>query len=453
MIAYGGYFMITVKSNTAILAFVVICCGIIVLDSIVLSLFASTPREPARIVTLLLFEGISAFFIFSSYVFLRSFRQKDDSFLPDRKIFKVSRLLKRIVTLNQLTLCCLVGSIAISVAIFGAFVTQTLLIIIYVSYVGAIGFLLFLSYHLFRWFKSFRNYPILLYGLAFSLIIVGLIMSIAYLTMALSYYDPILKMKRIRAALVTVQSPTSGMSSLSTIYTYLSPIAFVLIWIPTMVQLKKYSTIIGSGKYWVLVAIPLVYYFFPLVADEFGIFDSLRLDYGSQFNLVYAIFFSPYRQVGGLLFGIVFWITALKVKRTDLRLMLQMAGTGMILLFGSTVLHGLSHIVAPPFGIITISFTVLAAYLVTIGLYTSAIILSTDSVVLKDVKKLVKKDASLLHGMGSAELRRELERTVVTVTKKHQEEMAKLSGVSTSINEDDIKQYLDQALREIKEKK
>lgn len=444
--------MITVKSNTAILPFVVICSGIIVLDSIIMSVYASIPREPAQLFTLLLFEGLSAFFIFSSYVLLRSFRQNNSS-LPDRKIVKVSRLLKRIVTLNQLTLCGLVGSIAISLAIFGAFVTQTLSIIIYVSYVGAIGFLLFLSYHLFHWFKSFRNYPILLYGLAFSLIIVNLIVSIAYLTMALSYYDPILKMKRIKGALVSVQSPTGGMLPLSTIYTYLSPIAFVLIWIPTMVQLKKYSTILGSAKYWVLVAIPLVYYFFPLIADEFGIFDSLRLDYGSEFNLIYAIFFSPYRQVGGLLFGIVFWVTALKVKRTDLRLMLQMAGTGMILLFGSTVLHGLSHIVAPPFGIISISFTALAAYLVTVGLYTSAIILSTDSEVRKEVRKLVKKDASLLHGIGSAELRRELERRVVTVTKKYQEEMAELSGVATAINEHDIKEYLDQALAEIKEKK
>jgi len=444
--------MKTGKSNTAALAFVVICSGIIVLDSIIIRVFASISREPAQLVTLLLFEGISAFFIFSSYVLLRSSRQ-NNSPMSDRKLVKVSRLLKRIATLNQLTLCGLVGSIAISLAIFGAFVTQTLSIIIYISYVGAIGFLLFLSYHLFRWFKSIRNYPILLYGLAFSLIIVNLIVSIAYLTLALSYYDPIIKMKRIKGALATVQSPTSGMSSLSTIYTYLSPIAFVLIWIPTMVQLKKYSTIIGSGKYWVLVAIPLVYYFFPLVADELGIFDSLRLDYGSQFNLIYAIFFSPYRQVGGLLFGIVFWVTALKVKRTDLRIMLQLAGTGMILLFGSTVLHGLTHIVAPPFGIISISFTALAAYLVTVGLYSSAIILSTDSEVRKDVRKLVKKDASLLHGIGSAELRNELERKVVTVTKKHQEEMAKLSGVSSAINEHDIKEYLDQVLEEIKGKK
>ena len=444
--------MKTGKSNTAALAFVVICSGIIVLDSIIIRVFASISREPAQLVTLLLFEGISAFFIFSSYVLLRSSRQNNSS-LSDRKIVKVSRLLKRIATLNQFALCGLVGSIAISLAIFGAFVTQTLSIIIYVSYVGAISFLLFLSYHLFRWFKSIRNYPILLYGLAFSLIIVNLIVSIAYLTMALSYYDPIIKMKRIKGALATVQSPTSGMSSLSTIYTYLSPIVFVLIWIPTMVQLKKYSTILGSAKYWVLVAIPLVYYFFPLVADEFGIFDSLRLDYGSQFNLIYAIFFSPYRQVGGLLFGIVFWVTALKVKRTDLRMMLQLAGTGMILLFGSTVLHGLTHIVAPPFGIISISFTALAAYLVTVGLYSSAIILSTDSEVRKDVIKLVKKDASLLHGIGSAELRNELERRVVTVTKKHQEEMAKLSGVSPAINEHDIKEYLDQVLEEIKEKK
>jgi hypothetical protein len=443
--------MKTGKCNTATLAFVVICSGIIVLDSIIIRVFASISREPSQLVTLLLFEGISAFFIFSSYVLFRSSKQNNS--LSARKMVKVSRLLKRIAILNQLTLCCLVGSIAISLAIFGAFVTQTLSIIIYVSYVGTIGFMLFLSYHLFRWFRSIRNYPILLYGLAFSLIIVNLIVSIAYLTMALSNYDLIIKMKPIKAALTTVQSPTSAISSLGTIYSYLYPIAFVLIWIPTMLQLKKYSMILGTAKYWVLVAIPLVYYFFPLVADEFRIFDSIRLDYGSEFNLIYAIFFGPYMQVGGLLFGIVFWITALKVKRMDLGVMLQLAGTGMILLFGSTVLHGLTHIVAPPFGIISISFTPLAAYLVTVGLYSSAVILSTDSEVRKDLRKLVKNDASLLHGIGSAELRRNLERRVVTVTRKYQEEMAESSGIAPEINEDDIKEYLDHVLEEIKKKK
>lgn len=444
--------MKTGKSNTAALAFVVICSGMIVLDSIIIRVIASISREPAQLVTLLLFEGLSAFFIFSSYVLFRFSRQNNSS-QSDRKIIKVSKLLIGIAIVNQLALCGLVGSIAISLAIFGAFVTQTISIIIYVSYVGAIAYLLFLSYHLFRWFKSIRNYPILLFGLAFSLIIVNLIVSISYLTMAISYYDPIIKMKRIKGALATVQSPTSGMISLSTIYTYLSLIAFVLIWIPTIAQLKRYTMSLGSAKYWVLVTIPLVYYIFPLVADGLGIFDSLRLDYGSQFNLIYVIFFSPYKQVGGLLFGIVFWITALKVKGMDLRVMLQLAGTGMILLFGSTVLHGLTYIVAPPFGIIATSFTALAAYLVMLGLYSSAIIFSTDSEVRKDLRKLVQNDASLLHGIGSAEMRRELEHRVLTVTKKHQEEMAELSSISSAMNEDDIKEYLDQVLKEMKEKK
>ena len=123
--------------------------------------------------------------------------------------------------------------------------------------------------------------------------------------------------------------------SLSQIYDYLSIASFVFAWIPTVMLLKTYSLRFGKSKYWILVTIPIAYFIFPFLFDELGIFDDLRLEYGRQFNLVYNIFFSPYRQVGGLLFGFVFFTTAMKIKREDLRGLVMCSGIGMTLLFGS----------------------------------------------------------------------------------------------------------------------
>ena len=168
--------------------------------------------------------------------------------------------------------------------------------------------------------------------------------------------------------------PTYGtkLSSLTALYTYLSIISFVGIWIPSVILLRTYSARLGRIRYWTLVTIPLIYFLFPFFGNEFGIFDNLILEYGTEFNLIYYIIFSPYKQIGGLLFGIVFWVIASKIKRQDLKIPVRIAGIGMILLFGSAVLHGLIFIVSPPFGLVTISFMSLASYLLLIGIFSAA---------------------------------------------------------------------------------
>ena len=51
--------------------------------------------------------------------------------------------------------------------------------------------------------------------------------------------------------------------------------------------------------------IAIAFYFFPLIEEEIKDMDGLRFEYGRDFNLGYIILFSPYKQVGGLLFGLV----------------------------------------------------------------------------------------------------------------------------------------------------
>ena len=62
------------------------------------------------------------------------------------------------------------------------------------------------------------------------------------------------------------------------------------------------------------------------------------------------------------------------------------SGIGMTLLFGSTVIHGLSYILAPPFGLITLSFMGLGSYILSIGIFTSSRELARDSVVRREAE-------------------------------------------------------------------
>jgi hypothetical protein len=170
-----------------------------------------------------------------------------------------------------------------------------------------------------------------------------------------------------------------------------------------------------------------------------------------QFSLVFSIIFSPYKQIGGLLFGIVFWLTASRISRPKLKALLQIAGVGMILLFGSTVLHGLSFIVAPPFGLITVSFVGLASFMLLSGIYLSAIQLSRDTTVRKELYKITEEQFGLLGRISIAEINKTLEEKVKKILQKSQaieNEEGPIQG--TELDESDYKRFIEDAMNEIK---
>ena len=142
------------------------------------------------------------------------------------------------------------------------------------------------------------------------------------------------------------------------------------------------------------------------------------LEYGEQFSLVYYIAFSPYQQLGGLLFGMAFWVTAKKVKRRNLKTLLNISGIGILLLFGSSVIHGLNYIAFPPFGLVTISFLALASYLLLVGIYTSARELAKDTVIRREINRVVEREFGLLRQIGMAELNKTIQSRVAPIISK-----------------------------------
>jgi len=215
--------------------------------------------------------------------------------------------------------------------------------------------------------------------------------------------------------------------------------------------LKTYSIRFGKYKYWLLVTIPIAYFILPFLFDELGTFDDLRLEYGRQFNLIYNIFFSPYRQVGGVLFGLAFFMTAMKIKRKDLRGLVIMSGIGMTLIFGSTVIHGLSYLVAPPFGLVTISFMGLASYTLSIGIFGSSRELARDAVVRRELNQIAGKQLSLFKNIGAAEMERTLVRNIKPIMDKAF--FTKNTSLLDPTNQEDYKQMVREVLTELDSRK
>ena len=103
-----------------------------------------------------------------------------------------------------------------------------------------------------------------------------------------------------------------------------------------------------------------------------------------------------------------------------------------------------------PFGLATVSFMVLSCYLILVGVYSSAISVSEDSKLRQSIRQLALKDPKLLESIGTAQMEQEIQKRVLAVTRKTQELMIEETGIQSSLGEDDMKQYLQQVIEEVK---
>jgi hypothetical protein len=257
-------------------------------------------------------------------------------------------------------------------------------------------------------------------------------------------------MKSIRISFADYSSYGTRLLLLSDLTTYLSVISFVSTWVPSALLLRNYSRNLRKFRFWALASLPLLYFIVPFLSNEFALFDNLLLEYGAQFNTIYYMLFGAYRQVGGLLFGIVFWVIAYKVERTYLKKVIEIAGIGMTILFGSSVLHGLANIVAPPFGLVTISFMGLGSYMLMMGILSASVILSRDTAIRREIFKIVGENKGLLGSIGIAEMSHGLEDRINVILDKTKD--LRDDPLEPLSKEMDYKKYLEEVLTELKSK-
>jgi hypothetical protein len=123
---------------------------------------------------------------------------------------------------------------------------------------------------------------------------------------------------------------------------------------------------------------------------------------------------------------------------------------GFVLLFISNQAIVLVAISYPPFGLATVSFMGLSSYLVLIGLYYSAISVSQDTQLRKSIRNSALKEPKLLDSIGTAQMQLEIESRVLKIAEEQEEALKEQTGVQPSLNEEDMKEYLDQIINEVK---
>jgi hypothetical protein len=199
----------------------------------------------------------------------------------------------------------------------------------------------------------------------------------------------------------------------------------------------------------VIVSLPLIYFLLQFLPSTLATISSLPQ---SEFVFfVYTFVFTFSKPVGGILFGIAFWVIARTLSHTSIvRDYMIISACGLVLLFMSNQAVLLVNLIYPPFGLVTVSFMGLSSYLLLLGVYSSAISVSEDSKLRQSIRQSILAEPKLLDSIGTAQMEQESEKRVLALTKQNQDRMAEESGIQSSLTEEDMKEYLQQVIEEVK---
>jgi hypothetical protein len=102
------------------------------------------------------------------------------------------------------------------------------------------------------------------------------------------------------------------------------------------------------------------------------------------------------------------------------------------------------------YGVVSHSLVLLATYLFSIGLYSSATSVSQDNSLRQSIRKSAIDSSKLVDVLGVARREQEIERRALNTAKEQQSILLKQTGIEPSLTEQDMKQYLGSVLKEIK---
>jgi hypothetical protein len=169
-----------------------------------------------------------------------------------------------------------------------------------------------------------------------------------------------------------------------------------------------------------------------------------------------SLFFSGTVPAGGILFGIAFWSIARNISNNVVKQYMMISAYGMMILFSSNQASALVRVFYPPFGLVTLSFFGLASYLILIGIYSAVTSVAQDSELRRSIKRSAEDQAGILKEIGASQMENEIRKRIKTVTQDllaKSEEMNEQTGISPSLGEEEIKEYLEQVVEEIKKTK
>ena len=320
--------------------------------------------------------------------------------------------------------------------------------IIALAYGTAAGFVIWLSFLFFSWYKSRHDLIVLLYFISMSVIAFNLIMTAIFTGVKVNDHPDL-----IGEYVGSSGDLTGGRyRSLDSIYRISSFMSFFSIWATTAILMNNYrEKLINALVYWVILSVPFVYfiitYFYQYILRNI-LYSFLEINPVSV-SIILGAFLALSKPIGGLLFGLVFWnISRIIGYERNIKTYMIISGWGILLIFSSNQAATQIVIPYPPFGLVTVTVLVIASYLMLIGIYNSATLVSANN----ELRRTIHKRAlgsKLLGAIGHAEMEKEIQRTVKEVS-RDKYELEKELEEPVDLDELELEKYIEFVVKEVR---
>ncbi|HKI08034.1 MAG TPA: hypothetical protein VKA09_06535 [Nitrososphaeraceae archaeon] len=361
-------------------------------------------------------------------------------------------LLQRLVPVVQFALVAIVVSVILQLILTTYYSTVLLISALAISYTTSLVIMGLLAQKFVSWFKSNRRWIVLLYGISFAILFVDIVVTLS-LTINLLLNAPMHIWPHY--GIVSPQGFSRGSLTeiLSQAYVIFSIMSFAAMWLTTALLLYSYSLRLGRLRYWIFICSPLVFFLSQFVTVLLNVFTPLIESDPVFFSIFFTMIFSLTKPAGGILFGVAFWAIARNIpNRTIIRDRIVVSAWGFVLLFISSQANTLFSNPYPPFGLATVPILSLSSYLLLLGIYSSAIMISEDAKLRRDIRKSVLNDSRLLESISKAQLEQEMQNRVTAIMKKNKvDNIVKEEPVTESFP--DARHYIDEIMDEFLTKK
>jgi hypothetical protein len=187
----------------------------------------------------------------------------------------------------------------------------------------------------------------------------------------------------------------------------------------------------------------------PLILFLIGSGYIFSLPPDSPYSFYLRVIYRAGNISDSLLFGLIFYYVLKKIDVEKIKDYLTIVAIDLImfdLAFSTSAYQ-------PTYGIAAHSLVLLCACFVSIGWYSLALSIAQDKKLRQTIRNKVKDESKLLDNIGTAQMEQEAQNKVIKIVKQYEQNMKDESGIPSSMQEEDIRDYMKQVIEEVNQAK
>lgn len=442
-----GISFLNSKVKVFILACVTICT--LVFDTSIINVYyinfnqLSLGSKYIVFIVIAIISILGQFFLFE-FVRYKSAEIRRINLLGVNSVHKILLVFQAIIILLFL-------AIILEMITESAYHVDILVASIVLNYGAGVFLLSLLSSRFFSWFKADKNHVVLLYGLSFSCIAANMVFTSVLVVGSLAN-KPDLVLPHFG---FVSSSFGSGTTYDFLRFGYVSSMigGFILSWISTIFLLRQFSITWKRQAHWSLLILPMLYFLIQF-NPMFGSFLSSYFRADPVFiGILYALFVTYSKPIGGILFGVAFLAITRSLSRKNIAMeYTTISAYGFVLLFVSNQAFVLSSAPYPPFGLATINMIGLACYMLLVGIFASAISLSQDIRLRGAIRKAIQRKSNLLSSIAISQITADVQKETVEVYQKTRKKIFEEIGIGPTMSISEAKDYCNKVMDELKKR-